>query len=99
MLRDCVAVGTVDRRINIMNSGPTSNPIPTGVAKSPEVAKFLNTTVNQLARLRAVGLGPQYCKFGRSVRYRWVDVYRYVEANVHPTASEAEMAEGQGVEE
>lgn len=54
-----------------------------GLAKSQEVADYLNTTLNQLSRLRFEGHGPRYVKLGRSVRYRWEDVYAWVDENLH----------------
>lgn len=57
----------------------------TGLAKAPQVAAYLLTTPNQLARLRFEGHGPKYVKLGRSVRYRWEDVHSWVEANVRAT--------------
>jgi hypothetical protein len=53
-----------------------------GLAKASEVAEYLNTTINQLSRLRFEGQGPAYAKLGRSVRYRWEDVQRWVDDNV-----------------
>lgn len=53
-----------------------------GLAKAHEVAEYLNTTLNQLSRLRFEGHGPRYIKLGRSVRYRWEDVYAWVDENV-----------------
>ncbi|WP_260751337.1 AlpA family transcriptional regulator [Mycobacterium sp. SMC-8] len=53
-----------------------------GLAKAREVAEYLNTTLNQLSRLRFEGHGPRYVKLGRSVRYRWEDVYAWVDENV-----------------
>ncbi len=58
-----------------------------GLAKASEVAKFLNTSTNQLTRLRYEGSGPQFVKLGRSVRYRWQDVYRWVDGNVHTSSA------------
>lgn len=52
------------------------------LAKSGDVARYLCTTPNQLSRLRFEKKGPPYIKLGRSVRYRWVDVYRWVDDNV-----------------
>ncbi|UXA15373.1 helix-turn-helix domain-containing protein [Mycobacterium sp. SMC-8] len=46
------------------------------------MAEYLNTTLNQLSRLRFEGHGPRYVKLGRSVRYRWEDVYAWVDENV-----------------
>jgi hypothetical protein len=46
----------------------------TGLARDTEVAEFVRTTRNQLARMRHEGYGPPYVKLGRSVRYRWSDI-------------------------
>lgn len=53
-----------------------------GLAKASEVAEYLKTTSNQLARLRFLGDGPAYVKLGRSVRYRWEDVDNWVNGNL-----------------
>lgn len=53
-----------------------------GLAKASEVAVYLSTSTNQLARLRFEGRGPAYVKLGRSVRYRWDDVHKWVDDNV-----------------
>jgi hypothetical protein len=53
-----------------------------GMAKAGPVAEFLKTTEGNLARLRFEGKGPAYVRIGRSIRYRWSDVYSWVEANI-----------------
>lgn len=73
----------------------TLNPVqfeapPIGLAKAADVAKFLDTTTNQMARLRFEGRGPVYVKLGRSVRYRWADVYGWVESNLQATTDGAQ---------
>jgi len=55
---------------------------PGGLAKASEVAEYLTTSTHQLARLRFEGQGPHYVKLGRSVRYRWEDVHRWVNDNL-----------------
>lgn len=62
----------------------------TGLAKASEVAEYLNTTVNQLARLRFLGDGPAYVKLGRSVRYRWGDVDQWVSGNLQTVGGGAQ---------
>ncbi len=59
-----------------------SNTPRTGVATSREVADFLRTTEAQLARLRWAGTGPSYIRTpgGRTIRYRWEDVDRWLDA-------------------
>lgn len=68
---------------NLVQFGPQS----TGLAKAPEVATFLNTTPNQLSRLRYEGHGPKFVKLGRSVRYRWEDVHAWIEENVQASTA------------
>lgn len=53
------------------------------LAKSKPVADFVGTTEANLARLRYEGKGPDFVRLGRSIRYRWSDVYRWVEQNTH----------------
>jgi predicted DNA-binding transcriptional regulator AlpA len=59
------------------------------LVKAAAVAKHLDTSVNQLTRLRYEGKGPQYIKLGRSVRYRWADVDAWVQAQEKATAGGA----------
>lgn len=59
----------------------------TGLAKATEVAEFLNTSTNQLTRLRYEGNGPQYVKLGHSVRYRWEDVHAWVTDNLRTSSA------------
>ena len=54
----------------------------TGLVKASKVAEFLDTTPGRLAKMRMDGDGPPFVKLGRSVRYRWSDVHRWVDANV-----------------
>ena len=58
----------------------------TGLTKAGPVAAFLDTTEFYLARLRYEGRGPAFVKMGRSVRYRWADVDRWVEQNKRTTS-------------
>ena len=59
---------------------------PTGIALPPQVASYLKTNPNRLARLRSEGKGPAFMRLGRSIRYRWEDVHAFVEGNRQPTA-------------
>lgn len=44
------------------------------------VAAYLKMTEGALAQLRYTGRGPKFIKVsGRAVRYRWSDVYEWVE--------------------
>ncbi|KUI43874.1 hypothetical protein AU198_25465 [Mycobacterium sp. GA-1199] len=67
-------------------NGDTERP---GLGTSKEVAKVVRTTEAHLARLRHEGRGPDYIKLGRSVRYRWEDVERWIAEN---TVNTSELA-------
>lgn len=54
----------------------------TGIGLPPQVAAYMEVTNNRLTRLRSNGQGPAWFKIGKSVRYRWVDVHRFVEENL-----------------
>lgn len=43
-----------------------------------EVAEFLGMTVAALAHMHHRGDGPPYSRIGKSARYRWEDVHRWV---------------------
>lgn len=58
---------------------------PTKVARDAlgtpaEVADYLGVTVKTLAQWRSQGKGPQYRKVGGFVRYRWLNVDRWYDA-------------------
>ena len=54
---------------------------PSELGTTGEVAEFLHVSVGQLANLRRQGNGPPFVKLGKSVLYRWADVYAYLDAN------------------
>lgn len=54
----------------------------TGIGLPPQVASYIGVTTNRLARMRSEGQGPTWLKVGKSVRYRWVDVHKFVEENL-----------------
>ncbi|UAK34175.1 DNA-binding protein [Nocardia asteroides] len=56
------------------------------LATPAEVAKFLRTTTARLANDRYRGVGVPYVKYGRTVIYKWQDVYDWLEANTSSTA-------------
>lgn len=47
-----------------------------------QAAKFLGQSVFTLRKHRSLGIGPKYCKLGRSVRYRLDDLKEYVDSSV-----------------
>jgi len=57
-----------------------------GIALPSQVASYLKTNPNRLARLRSDGRGPAFTKLGRSIRYLWEDVHFFVESNRQVTA-------------
>lgn len=44
-----------------------------------EVATFLQKPVGTLRQWRHLGIGPQYMKIGRDVRYRWDAIERWLD--------------------
>jgi predicted DNA-binding transcriptional regulator AlpA len=51
------------------------------LATPKQIAGFLSTSEPNLGQLRYTGKGPKYIKLtGRQVRYRWSDVFEWVEA-------------------
>lgn len=51
--------------------------------KPQEVADYLLTTAQNLAKMRWQGRGPRYTRVGKAIRYRWDDVDAWLEANSH----------------
>jgi predicted DNA-binding transcriptional regulator AlpA len=47
-----------------------------------QAAEFLGQSVFTLRKHRSLGIGPKYCKLGRSVRYRLADLEEYVSSSV-----------------
>jgi hypothetical protein len=46
-----------------------------------EAAVFLRRSLSSLRRGRKSQIGPSFVRFGRSIRYRLVDLQGYIEAN------------------
>ena len=40
----------------------------------PHAAKYMDSSPSTLAKLRLSGTGPQFCKFGKFIRYRRCDI-------------------------
>jgi predicted DNA-binding transcriptional regulator AlpA len=51
--------------------------------KTSEVAEYLGLSVKTIRSYRADGLGPDYVKFGKMVRYRLSDVKRWRDSRLH----------------
>jgi hypothetical protein len=67
----------------------------TGIGLPPQVASYIGVTTNRLARMRSESQGPTWLKIGKSVRYRWVDVHKFVEDNLR-VATEGAAASPEG---
>lgn len=52
------------------------------LAKTRDVAEYLQTTEGHLVRMRFERRGPAYVRVGRAIRYRWSDVEHWVAENV-----------------
>lgn len=48
-----------------------------------DAAKKLNIAIKTLQGWRLKGGGPNFCKFGRSVRYRTTDIENWISSNIH----------------
>ena len=51
-----------------------------GLGKPAEVAGYLEIPEHTLAQWRRRGIGPQFRRVGRHVRYRWSDVDLWIDA-------------------
>ena len=49
--------------------------------RTPDVAKMLGVSITKLEHMRSDGLGPNWIRVGRSVRYRPDDLQAYLAAN------------------
>jgi len=77
-----------------------AEPVPRiGIALPSQVASYLETNTNRLARLRSEGRGPAFTRLGRSIRYRWEDVHAFVENNLQSTAEAAALTPNPSIEE
>lgn len=54
-----------------------------------QLSQRLNLSQVTLARMRCQGTGPAYVKLGRSVKYRWSDVERWLAECARQSTSEA----------
>jgi predicted site-specific integrase-resolvase len=46
-----------------------------------EVAELLRCSVSSLAKWRRAGTGPAFVRIGNRIRYRLIDIARYVDRN------------------
>ena len=64
-----------------INAQPQVNPSYwEGFIPETEAADFLCQSVRTIQKWRVTGAGPQFYKFGRSVRYRRRELFDWVEA-------------------
>jgi predicted DNA-binding transcriptional regulator AlpA len=55
---------------------------------SREAAAVLRLSERTLERLRTAGIGPQFVRLSRAIRYRHSDLVEYIEANLARSTSE-----------
>ena len=55
---------------------------------TPEAAEYLRMKKNTLEIWRVQGFGPRFLKLGRLVKYRLVDLERFLEQSVKGSTSE-----------
>ncbi|MEL6258617.1 MAG: helix-turn-helix domain-containing protein [Pseudomonadota bacterium] len=54
-----------------------------------ELAQYLNIEAETLKKWRRLGQGPAFTKVGKSVRYRWQEIERYLDAQTVSNTAEA----------
>lgn len=64
---------------------PTEAP---ALITSTRLAEYLELTPQALANMRSQGTGPAYIKVGRGIRYRWIDVEKWMNDNTHLSTDE-----------
>lgn len=57
------------------------------IATPAEVAAFLRSSTERLAKQRVSGDGPKFVKDGQRVIYRWDDVYTWIDDNTREKTS------------
>ena len=60
-----------------------------GLLDPPTVAEDFGVTVQRLAEWRHKGIGPNYVKVGRLIRYRAEDINAWLDANTVKTGDAA----------
>jgi excisionase family DNA binding protein len=77
------AVNSASLRIRALKSAPALSPTISSVEErlwtEQETAAYLNVAVGTLRRWRAEGTGPPALRVGRTIRYRRLDVDRWLE--------------------
>ncbi len=53
-----------------------------------EAARFLNVSIRTLPKWRSEGIGPKFCKFGRSIRYHKVELRLWAKHRMRISTSE-----------
>ena len=53
-----------------------------------EAAEYLGVSAKKLEMGRCIGMGPQFVRLGRLVRYRADDLLAYLEANTYRSTSD-----------
>jgi predicted DNA-binding transcriptional regulator AlpA len=60
--------------------------------KQRDAATLLALSVRTLERLRVRGLGPRFVKAGAAIRYREIDLERWIEARLLNSTSERKVS-------
>jgi len=53
--------------------------------RTPQAASLLGVSISTLEHMRSYGIGPDYIRVGRQVRYRVADVHAFLDANTVST--------------
>ena len=57
--------------------------------RTRQTAERINCSESYLNKLRMTGDGPPFLKIGKSVRYYWPDVQKWLDARVRQSTSQA----------
>ena len=53
--------------------------------RTPQAANLLGVSISTLEHMRSYGIGPDYTRVGRQVRYRIADIHAFLDANTVST--------------
>ena len=53
--------------------------------RTPQAANLLGVSISTLEHMRSYGIGPDYIRVGRQVRYRVADIHAFLDANTVST--------------
>ncbi|MEL6859781.1 MAG: helix-turn-helix domain-containing protein [Pseudomonadota bacterium] len=76
--------------VDMIGEGSTYDPLQ--LLDTQQTAALLSVKSDTLTHWRYLGGGPKFVKIGRSVRYRRVDLFDYIQSNTWRTNAERSMS-------